>query len=141
MKQAKPAPRKTVKTANKTVSGNKRFQTVDEYIASLLPATQTVMKELRKIIRQAAPQAEEVISYNIASFKQAGGLIWYGGWKEHVSMYPWNDQMANEIKGLAAYTASKGTIKFPIDKPLPAALITKVIKYRLRENLEKAVKK
>ena len=114
-----------------------KFKTVDEYLSSLPANTKSILKELRKTIKQAAPQAEELISYNMPAFKLHGGLIWYAAWKEHISLYPRTSRMEAFIKELSEYEGSKGTIKFPIDRPMPFDLISKIVKFRVRENLEK----
>ena len=119
-------------------SSNTKFKTVDEYLSALPANTKSILKELRKTIKQAAPQAEELISYNIPSFKFHGGLIWYAAWKEHISLYPRTSRMEASIKELSEYEGSKGTIIFPIDRPMPFNLISKIVKFRVRENLEKA---
>src|SRR5258705_7815520 len=103
-----------------------KFKTVDEYISALPARTKGILKEVRKTIKQAAPQAEELISYNIPSFKLHGGLIWYAAWKEHISVYPRSSRMEASIKELSEYKGAKGTIKFPIDKPIPFDLISKI---------------
>ena len=120
-----------------------KFKTVDEYLSALPANTKVILKEVRKTIKQAAPQAEELISYNIPSFKLHGGLIWYAAWKEHISVYPRSSRMEASIKELSEYEGAKGTIKFPIDKPIPFDLISKIVKFRMKENLEdgKAKKK
>jgi uncharacterized protein YdhG (YjbR/CyaY superfamily) len=115
-----------------------KFKTVDEYFSALPSETKNLLKEVRKTIKKAAPGVEEVISYNIPSFK---GLIWYAAWKEHISLYPTNPAMEASIKGLSAYVASKGTIKFPIDEPVPYGLITKIVKFKLNEKGKKKTEK
>lgn len=114
-----------------------KFITTEEYYKSLPVATRKVVKELRKIIKYNAPKVEEVISYNIPAFKLNGKiLIWFAGWKEHVSLYPLSQKMQDSINGLEKYKASKGTIKFPLDKPLPIGLIKKIIRYKVKENID-----
>ena len=114
-----------------------KFKTVDEYISALPANTKSIFKEVRKTIKQAAPQAEEVISYNMPSFKLYGGLIGYAAWKEHISLYPRTSRMEASIKEIAEYEGGKGTIKFPIDGPIPFDLIRKIIKFRIKETFEK----
>lgn len=128
------------KTA-KSENGALKFKTVDEYIAALPATTKNMVKELRKTIKQLVPTAEEMISYNMPSFKWHGGLIWYAAWKEHISLYPGSSAMEASIPELAAYKGAKATIKFPAGKPLPLELVHKIIKFRMKENLEKAKKK
>jgi uncharacterized protein YdhG (YjbR/CyaY superfamily) len=115
-----------------------KFKTVDEYLSALPENAKAILKEFRKTIKQAAPQAEELISYNMPAFTLHGGLIWYAAWKEHISLYPRTARMEASIKELSEYEGSKGTIKFAMDKPLPFSLITKIVKFRVKENLEKA---
>jgi uncharacterized protein YdhG (YjbR/CyaY superfamily) len=112
---------------------NIKFKTVDEYAATLPANSRKIFKELRKAVTAAAPDAEEVISYNIPALKQGKMVVYFSAWKEHVSMYPWNDEMVASVKGLAPYAVSKGTIKFSKDEPLPVGLIGRIVKYRLRK--------
>jgi uncharacterized protein YdhG (YjbR/CyaY superfamily) len=123
---------------NKMKATSTKFKTVDEYLSALPENAKAILKEFRKTIKQAAPQAEELISYNMPAFTLHGGLIWYAAWKEHISLYPRTARMEASIKELSEYEGSKGTIKFPMDKPLPFSLITKIVKFRVKENLEKA---
>ncbi len=113
-----------------------KFKTVDEYFSTLPPNKRSILKELRKRIKQAAPKAEELISYNIPAFKFHGLLIWYAAFKEHVSLFPKTTVNKAFSKELSKYEVSKGTIKFPIDKPLPFGLIAKIVKFRVKENIE-----
>jgi len=114
-----------------------KFKTVDEY-QSFLPAnTKNIFKQLRKIVKDAAPGAEEVISYNIPGLKLHGGLISFAMWKEHYSLYPRSAKMEAAIKELANYEGAKGTIKFSLDQPIPSKLITRIIRFQVKENLER----
>jgi uncharacterized protein YdhG (YjbR/CyaY superfamily) len=119
------------------MKASSKFKTVDEYLSALPANTKSILKELRKTIKQAAPEAEELISYNMPAFKFHGGLIWYAAWKEHISLYPRTSRMEAFIKELSEYEGSKGTIKFPTNRPMPFGLISKIVKFRVRENLEK----
>jgi len=117
-------------------------KTVDEYLQSFPPATQTMLRKMRKTIRAAAPaETEEVISYGIAGYKYYGMLIYFAGYKSHVSVYPAPRGVETFKKELATYKGGKGTVQFPIDKPLPLTLITRIVKFRVKENLSKAKKK
>ncbi|HTI90404.1 MAG TPA: DUF1801 domain-containing protein [Puia sp.] len=120
---------------------NTKFQTVEEYLATFPPKTKKFLKDLRATIKQAAPQAEETISYNMPAFKLHGMLIWYAGYKEHIGLYPKTTVIQAFKKDLEEYKQSKGTIQFPLDQPLPLDLITRIVKYRIRENLEAAKNK
>lgn len=116
----------------------KTAATVDEYIASADPHVRKALKEMRKTIRAAAPEAEEVISYQMPAYKYHGMLVFFAAWANHISLYPAPWGAGSLTKEMSAYEGSKGTIKFPLDKPLPLSLITKMVKYRMKENLEKA---
>ncbi len=113
-------------------------KTVDEYLATFPPETKTLLKKIRATIKAAAPQAEEMISYGIAGYKYHGILIYFAGFTNHVSMYP--APRGTEIfkKELSRYKGGKGTVQFPLDKPLPLKLITRIVKFRATINVEKA---
>ena len=114
-----------------------KFRTVDEY-EMFLPATaKSIFNQLRKIVKDAAPGAQEVISYNMPGLKINGGLISFAMWKEHFSIYPRTAKMEAAIKELAGYEGAKGTIKFPLDEPVPTKLITRIVKFQVKENLQR----
>jgi uncharacterized protein YdhG (YjbR/CyaY superfamily) len=124
----------------------KTASSVDEYIATADPTAKKALRDLRKTIRGVAPKAEEVISYQIPGYKYHGMLVFFAAWKNHISLYPapWGAESLK--KEMAAYKGSKGTIKFPLDKPMPLTLIKKMVTYRMRENemrasLKKQLKK
>ena len=112
-----------------------KFRTHEEYIASFPTEVQKVLQQIRQTIQQAAPEAEEVISYHMPTFKLNGKvLIYYAAWKEHYSIYPTTAAMERELEEIAQYTTSgKGTIQFRADKPVPFSLITKIVQFRLKE--------
>lgn len=112
--------------------------TVDEYIKRAPAALRTPLQQIRKTIRAAAPEAEEVISYHIPGYKLHGMLAFFAVWKDHISFYPAPWGATALKKEMSAYEGSKGTIKFPISKPIPLALVTKMVKYRVKLNMEKA---
>lgn len=120
---------------------SKKFKTVDEYLSALSQPEKGIMIELRKTIRKAAPGAEEVISYNMAAFKLHGMLVWYAGYKKHIGFYPAPRAIEAFKKELSAYKGAKGSVQFPLDEPLPFRLITKIVKYRVKENLKKSGEK
>ena len=113
---------------------NTKIKTVDEYFADVPLRVRRILKEVRKTIKVAAPEAEEVISYSMPAFKLNGILVWYGAHKEHIGLYPKTKAIEVFKKELAAYKCSKGAIQFPIDKPMPFGLIAKIVKFRVREN-------
>ena len=118
-----------------------KFKTVDEYISTVPKKAQSVLQKLRKTIKKAAPDAEELISYNMPAFKQEGMLVYYAAWKEHVGFYPASPGMSVFDKELSGYERSKGTIKFPLSEELPLDLITEIVKFRVLENKEKKLAK
>jgi uncharacterized protein YdhG (YjbR/CyaY superfamily) len=114
-------------------------RTIGDYIAGFPPDTRAVLERVRGVIRKALPNAEEGISYGIPVFKQHGGyVIYFAGWKAHYSLYPSNERMEAAFrKELAPYEVSgKGTIRLPLDEPVPVKLITALAKFRLREASE-----
>jgi uncharacterized protein YdhG (YjbR/CyaY superfamily) len=121
---------------------NATSESVDQYIASFPKETQKLLKDIRKIIKKAAPKAEEVISYGMPGYKLNGSLVWFAGNKNHIGFYPTNGPIKIFKQDLVKYKTSKGAIQFPLDKPIPASLVTKIVKLRIRENNEKeALKK
>ena len=120
---------------------NTSIETIDEYIAQFPKDVQVMLEKMRTIIHKAAPKAEEAMAYGIPTFKLNGNLVHFGGYKSHIGFYPAPSGIEAFKKELAKYEGSKGTIRFLLDKPLPAILITKVVKFRVTKNMEKAKKK
>ena len=118
-----------------------KFKTVAEYLSSIPTNAKSILEEVRKAIKEAAPQAEEVISYNMPAFKLHGILVYYAVHKEHIGLYPTASGIEIFKNELSAYKWSKGAVQFPIDKPMPIDLIGKIVKFRLQEDLEKAKRK
>ncbi len=123
------------------MSKMKSYSTVDEYIALAEPKVKKALKDIRKTIKTTAPKAEEVISYQIPGYKYHGMLVFFAAWKDHISLYPAPWSAVSLKKEMSAYEGSKGTIKFPIGEPMPLALIKKMVKYRVKENEERAALK
>ena len=118
--------------------GNKKFNSVDEYFSSLSTEKQIILTELRNIIKQAAPEAEEVISYNMPAIKFHGILVYYAAFKDHISFFPGGSFAIKEFKEeLKDFETSEGTIKFPLNQKLPKNIITKIVKLRIKQNSEK----
>jgi uncharacterized protein YdhG (YjbR/CyaY superfamily) len=115
----------------------KKIKTVDEYIASFPKNVQSILQELRQVIRETAPEAEEVISYNMPAFKQNGILFWYAAFKNHIGFFPKMAVIEAFKKELSSYEVSKGTIRFPLDKPIPFDLVRKIVEFRVKENSSK----
>lgn len=114
--------------------------TFDECLAAFGPAQRAAIEKLRRVVRAAAPDAVECVSYGLPAFKLHGkGLVAFGGWKEHCSLYPMSGQVLAELADeLAKYECEKGTIRFPASKPLPATLVKKLIKLRTKEIVERS---
>lgn len=114
------------------------FASIDEYIATFPEGTQKILEEIRELIKSIAPEAREKISYQIAAFELNGkNLIHFAGWKNHISLYPIPSGTEAFNKETSKYADGKGTIKFPLDKPMPIELIGKIIRLHLAENLKK----
>lgn len=109
-------------------------QTVDAYLAALSEESRVTLEKVRKTIRAAAPKAAEVISYQMPMYKQHGMLVGFAAFKDHCSLFPGAKAVATYKDELKSYETSKGTIRFPIGKPLPAALLKKLVKSCIAEN-------
>ncbi len=109
---------------------------IDEYISSFPKETQKILKQLRLTIKEAAPQADEVISYAMPAFKLNGMLVWFAAHTNHIGFYPRASGIEAFKKELSIYKGAKGSVQFPLDKPLPIGLITKIVKFRVAENLQ-----
>ena len=119
--------------AGRSIMPKKTFKNIDEYIATFSQNTQTALQQTRKAIKDAAPQAEEVISYSMPAFKQNGILVWFAAFKNHIGFFPKVSAMEAFKEKLAGYQTSKGTIRFPLDKPIPTDLIKEIVKFRVKE--------
>jgi uncharacterized protein YdhG (YjbR/CyaY superfamily) len=119
----------------------KQAANIDDYIADFPEDVQKKLNQIRSTIRKAIPKAEEVISYGIPTYVLNGNVVHFGGFKSHIGFYPAPRGIEAFKKELSVYEGSKGTIKFPLDKPLPTALIAKISKFRAKENQEKAKSK
>jgi len=112
-----------------------KFETVDQYLRTLPREARDRMESVRKMIRKAAPRAVETISYQIPAFKLNGAyLVYFAAWKHHLGMYPVPAAMKDE---LARYRGGKGTIQFLFDEPLPLALIRRIVKQLMNEQMER----
>lgn len=114
------------------------FSTVDEYIAAFPVDVQRKLQEMRAAIKAAAPKASEKISYQMPTFFLNGNLVHFAAFKNHIGFYPVPTGIEKFKKELIAYKTSKGAVQFPLDKPLPLALIRRIVKFRVAENLKKA---
>lgn len=114
------------------------YQSIDEYIATFPPGIQKKLKEMRAVVKAAAPQATEKISYQMPTFFLNGSLVHFAAFKNHIGFYPTPSGIASFAKELARYESAKGSVQFPLDEPLPLALIKRIVKFRVGENLAKA---
>ena len=116
-------------------------KTIDEYVAALSDDKRAALEKLRKTIRAAAPKAEECISYQVPAFRQNGMLVGFGATAKHCAFYLMSSSTVETHKEeLKDYDTSKGTIRFQADKPLPAALVRKLVKARIAENVARSRK-
>jgi uncharacterized protein YdhG (YjbR/CyaY superfamily) len=121
-----------------------KFRSVDEYIKIHTEEIQDKLKKIRAAIKKGAPQAEEIISYQMPAFKLYTNLVYFAAFKNHIGFFPTSGPIKKFKKELAPYETSKGTIKFPSDKKIPIGLITKITRFRVKEDLlnhDKAGKK
>ena len=113
-------------------------KSINAYIAGFPNDVQQILEKIRKTIRKAAPDAEETISYLIPTFTLKGKyLVYFAAYKKHIGLYPAPRGSEKFKKELSRYEGGKGTVRFPLDKPIPLALITRIVKFRIKENLER----
>ena len=111
---------------------------IDEYIAAFPATTQALLEVLRATIKSAAPDAVEVISYQMPAYKLFGMLVYFAAYQHHIGFYPGASGVVACAEDLKDYKTSKGTVQFPLDKALPIDLITKIVQFRVTENTQKA---
>ena len=115
-----------------------RIETIDDYISKFPQDIRDVLEELRKAIKESAPNAQETISYGIPTFKLNGNLVHFGAFKTHIGFYPGGPSAVEAFKkDLLEYKHGKGSIQFPLDKPLPLQLVKRIVKFRVEENERK----
>jgi uncharacterized protein YdhG (YjbR/CyaY superfamily) len=116
----------------------KQIKTMDEYIKTYPKDVQSILEKMRQAIRKAAPEAVEVISYQMPTFKLNGkNLVYFAAFKNHIGFYPIPSGIEAFKKELSSYKQGKGSVQFPMNKPIPYDLVKKIVKYRVKENLEK----
>jgi uncharacterized protein YdhG (YjbR/CyaY superfamily) len=114
------------------------FTSIDEYIATFPEDTQKILEQIRATIKAAAPDAREKISYQMPTFDLEGNLIHFAAFKNHIGLYPTPSGTEEFKKDLSIYKVAKGSIRLPLDKPMPLDLIKQIVKFRVAENLQKA---
>ena len=114
------------------------YQSIDEYILQFSPEVQEILIKLRKVIKEAAPDAEEKISWQMPTFALYGNLVHFAAHKNHIGFYPAPSGIETFKQELSEYKGAKGSVQFPIKRPLPYELISKIVKFRVVENIKKA---
>jgi uncharacterized protein YdhG (YjbR/CyaY superfamily) len=118
--------------------GQSEPKDIDEYIAGFPEDVQEILEEIRTTIRKAAPGAEETIKYHMPTFTLHGNLIHFAAYKNHIGLYPAPRGVEKFKDALSAYEGARSTVRFPLDKPIPFGLISKIVKFRVKKNLERA---
>ena len=116
-------------------------KTIDEYIAAFPKEVQEILEKVRATIHKAAPNAEETINYGIPTFTLNGNLVHFAGFKKHIGFYPTPSGIEKFKVELSGYEGAKGSVQFPLDKPIPYDLISRIVTFRVKDNLEKAAAK
>jgi uncharacterized protein YdhG (YjbR/CyaY superfamily) len=114
------------------------YRSVDEYILKFPPEIAEILIKLRKVIKESAPLAEERISYQMPAFVLHGNLVYFAAFKNHIGFYPTSSGIDAFKHELSEYKGGKGSVQFPIGKPMPYELISKIVKFRVAENMQKA---
>ena len=123
------------------LTGRVTPKSIDEYIALFSPEVQAILKQMRSTIRNAAPEAQETISYQIPAFTLNGALVYFAAFKRHIGFYPpvrGNVRLENAI---SPYAGEKGNLRFPLDQPIPYGLIERIVKHRVKQNSARATAK
>jgi uncharacterized protein YdhG (YjbR/CyaY superfamily) len=116
-------------------------QTIDEYIAGFPPDVREILNKVRETIRQAAPQAEETINYQMPTFRLNGNLVHFAAFKKHIGFYPTPSGIQKFKDALGGYVHAKGSVQFPLDRPIPYALIGEITRFRVAEALARQQRK
>ena len=122
----------------KTTAGAKPA-TIDKYIATHPPAVRTILRKIKRTIRDAVPDAEETISYRMPAFKLKGVLVYFAAFTNHIGLFPPVKGDASLERAVKRYAGPKGNLRFPYDEPIPYGLIKRIVKFRAKRNLEKGV--
>ena len=116
-------------------------KSIDEYSATFSPEVRSILERIRLTIRNAAPEAQEAISYQIPTFTLSGALVYFAAFKNHIGFYPPVRGDARLVKAIARYAGEKGNLRFPYDQPIPYRFIERIVKLRVKQNLAKAAAK
>ena len=115
------------------------YKSIDEYILIFTPEVQEILQTIRKVIKDAAPEAEEKISYQMPAFYLNGNLVYFAGYSKHIGFYPTSSGIEAFKSELSGYKYAKGSVQFPIKEPLPKELIKKIVEFRSEENIKKKI--
>ena len=118
----------------------KPSEDIDDYVDRFPKDVQQLLEKMRLTIRKAAPKAEETISYGIPAFTLNGSLVWFAAFKNHIGFYPGSSAVIAFKKELSAYKGAKGSVQVPFDEPLPLALVSRIVKFRVKQNLSESKK-
>ncbi len=113
-------------------------KTIDDYIAGFPPEVQEILRKVRQTVRDAAPDAQEAIRYRIPTFVLNGNLVHFAAFKKHIGFYPTPSGTERFKEALAGYAGAKGSVRFPLDEPIPYELIGEIVRFRVKESLERA---
>lgn len=115
-----------------------KFNSIDEYISLFPPEVQEILEQIRNVISEAAPGAKEKISYQMPTFALHGNLVHFAAYKKHIGFYPGANGISTFQSELSPFKNAKGSVQFPLNQPLPYDLITRIVQFRLNENIERA---
>ncbi|MCL6605401.1 MAG: DUF1801 domain-containing protein [Paenibacillus sp.] len=115
-----------------------KFSSIDEYIVQFPLEVQEILQTLRKVIKESAPDAKEKISYQMPTFELHGNLVHFAAFKNHIGFYPAPSGIEAFARELSGYKGAKGSVQFPLDKPMPYELIREIVTFRVAENMKKA---
>jgi uncharacterized protein YdhG (YjbR/CyaY superfamily) len=116
-------------------------KTIDDYISNFDPEVQAILQKVRTTIKNAAPDSQEVISYQMPAFRQNGILVYFAAWKQHIGLYPPVSGDAKLEQAVKPYAGPKGNLQFPLDEPIPYNLIARIVKLRVKQDAAKAAAK
>jgi len=122
-------------------ASSKQFKTIDEYINLFPDEVRTILNQIRQTIREAAPEAEETINYQMPTFTLHGNLVHFAAFKNHIGFYPTPTGIEAFKEELSPYKGAKGSVQFPIDQPMPLPLIRRIVEYRVKQNSERKPRK
>lgn len=134
------APRTASLWGDNMATGRPKVESIDEYVSLFSPEVQAILRKIRLTIKEAAPAAQETISYGIPAFKLAGALVYFSASKKHIGFYPPVRGDEGLEKAVSKYAGEKGSLRFPLDDPIPYNLIKRIVKFRVQQNKAKAEK-